>query len=54
MDDTERIVAAIFAAGMCQGKTTEAGDYFKSYDQCLAIFRARLETARDEASDRRR
>lgn len=46
MDDTDRIVAAIFAAGMCQGKSM--ADYFEMYDQCLANFHKRDEAAKKE------
>jgi hypothetical protein len=46
MDDTDRIAAAIFAAGMCQGKPLAPPDYFKAYDRCLEIFREREATAK--------
>ena len=41
MTDTDRIVAAIFSAGLCQGKATKAQDYFVAYDECLEILSRR-------------
>ena len=41
MDETDRIVAAIFTAGLCRKKSMEPADYFKVYDQCLGIIRER-------------
>jgi hypothetical protein len=43
MDDTDRIGAAILAAGICHRKPVE--EYFKVYDQCLDEFRARAAKA---------
>lgn len=44
MDDTDRIVAAIFTAGLCQGKA-DAAEYFRLYDRCLEMINERKKAA---------
>ncbi len=44
MDDTDRIVAAIFTAAMCAGKAGDFADYFKAYDAFLALAKERAKS----------
>jgi hypothetical protein len=41
MDNTDRIVAAIFTLGLCQDKPMAPEHYFVIYDQCLEVIRKR-------------
>lgn len=46
MNDTDRIVAAIFTTGLCQGKPMGPADYFRVYDECLKIVSEREAAAK--------
>lgn len=51
MTETEKLVAAIFAAGICVGKPVGPSEYLDMYDQFTHLLRKRAEK---EAQDRRR
>jgi len=42
---TDKIIAAIFAASMCQGKP-DAREYYRAYDECLEIVAERKAASR--------
>jgi pyruvoyl-dependent arginine decarboxylase (PvlArgDC) len=52
MDDTSdvnKVVAAIFAAGMCAAKENNHQNYLSEYEAFLALLEARDERAREAA-----
>ena len=52
MDDTSdvnKVVAAIFAAGMCSAKENKHQDYLSEYEAFLSLLKARDERAREAA-----
>jgi hypothetical protein len=51
MDDTDKIVAAIFTAEMCGKRTTGYDGYFKVYDTFLDMMRRRREKKAQEERD---
>jgi hypothetical protein len=48
--DANKVVAAIFAAGMCSAKENRHQDYLTEYEAFLALLEARDERAREAAS----
>jgi hypothetical protein len=49
MDDIDRLVAAMFAAAMCAGKSVAHGDYFQAYDYFMSMTKDREEHVRTQA-----
>jgi hypothetical protein len=51
--DANKVVAAIFAAGMCSAKENKHEKYLAEYEAFLALLEARDERARDAAKKNR-
>jgi len=47
--DVNKVVAAIFAAGMCSAKENKHEDYLAEYESFLSLLEARDERAREAA-----
>jgi len=47
--DVNKVVAAIFAAGMCSAKENKHEDYLAEYESFLSLLEARDESAREAA-----
>ena len=48
--DANKVVAAIFAAGMCSAKDNKHANYLAEYETFLSLLEARDEKAREAAS----
>ena len=49
--DVNKVVAAIFAAGMCSSKKTKHEDYLAEYESFLSLLEARDDKAREAARE---
>jgi hypothetical protein len=49
--DVNKVVAAIFAAGMCSTKENKHEDYLTEYESFLSLLEARDERARKAAAE---
>jgi hypothetical protein len=51
--DANKVVAAIFAAGMCSAKDSKHEDYVAEYEAFLTLLEARDTRAREAANETR-
>jgi len=51
--DANKVVAAIFTAGMCAGKDSKHEEYIAEYEAFLALLEARDAWAREAADEAR-
>ena len=53
MSDADKIVAAIFTAGMCYGKEHNHAKYLETYDAFVKLMKARRKTNKQETKGQR-
>jgi hypothetical protein len=51
MSDADKIVAAIFTAGMCYGKKHKHAKYLETYDAFIKLMKAREKTSKQETKE---
>ena len=51
MSDADKIVAAIFTAGMCYGKEHNHAKYLETYDAFVELMKARRKTNKQQAKE---